>query len=80
MKAADQKPSTICGARLSGGTVCKAIPFDGRTRCHRHGGASTGPKTAEGRKRFSAAQISRWETITAALNAWGDVIPGCDPR
>ena len=53
--------ATECGARLANGKTCKARPAQlfGR-RCRLHGGASTGPKTQEGRDRIAAAQRERW--------------------
>lgn len=57
-----------CGAPArSTGRPCQAPvvwdaqrdrPRNGKCKCH--GGASTGPKTAEGRKRIRAAQKARW--------------------
>ena len=53
-----------CGAYArSTGSPCQAPVVKGRTRCKMHGGLSTGPKTAEGRKRISEAQKRRWQTI-----------------
>jgi hypothetical protein len=47
-----------CLARTRSGGICqlKGNPKNGR--CHLHGGASTGPKTAEGRARIAAAHLS----------------------
>lgn len=39
-----------CGARTRAGTPCKLRPFHANGRCKFHGGPSTGPKTAEGRR------------------------------
>lgn len=40
-----------CGARTKGtGTPCRRLPCR-NGRCKLHGGLSTGPKTAEGRRR-----------------------------
>lgn len=50
----------ICGARMPDGTRCMATPVEGKTRCHRHGGASTGSKTPEGRKRQSEGAKALW--------------------
>ena len=58
--------TNICGARTKDG-VCMNEPVPGMTRCHAHGGASTGAKTAEGRQRQSEAQKRRWDEIRAAL-------------
>jgi hypothetical protein len=48
-----------CGAKTRRGTACarKALA---NGRCPNHGGLSTGPKTAEGRRRISEAQRRRW--------------------
>jgi len=45
-----------CGAKTRKGTPCQssAIP---NGRCRMHGGPSTGPKTAEGRRRCSEARL-----------------------
>ena len=44
-----------CGAKTRVGCPCKS-PAMGNGRCRMHGGASTGPKTAEGKARISAAR------------------------
>lgn len=44
----------ICGARTRKGTPCQCRKLLRKGRCKRHGGASTGPKTAEGRARALA--------------------------
>ncbi|MBY6203172.1 helix-turn-helix domain-containing protein [Maritalea mobilis] len=49
-----------CGARTRKGTPCRAKALPGKTRCKFHGGASTGPRTADGRARISEAQRKRW--------------------
>ena len=44
-----------CGARRkANGEACRA-PAMLNGRCHKHGGAATGPRTAEGRDRCRAA-------------------------
>lgn len=43
-----------CGARRGGGRPCQAVALP-NGRCSRHGGLSTGPKTAEGRASLSKA-------------------------
>jgi hypothetical protein len=43
-----------CGARTRAGTPCKA-PAMPNGRCYRHGGPSTGPRTAEGLQRIKQA-------------------------
>ena len=44
-----------CGAKTRSGAPCAKYPIAGKRRCRNHGGASTGPKTAEGRARIAAA-------------------------
>jgi hypothetical protein len=39
-----------CGARTRAGTACKIRSFWSNGRCKLHGGASTGPKTEQGRQ------------------------------
>lgn len=58
-----------CGARMPDGP-CQELPVNGTGRCRLHGGASTGPKTAEGRKRIADAQVQRWGILQAALTAY----------
>jgi hypothetical protein len=45
-----------CGARTRAGGHCRAKVLDGRRRCRLHGGLSTGPKTAEGKRRCREGQ------------------------
>lgn len=45
----------LCGARTRGGTPCRA-PAMPNGRCRMHGGASTGPRTAEGLARLRVAR------------------------
>lgn len=49
-----------CGALTRKGTPCRCKPLPGKCRCKFHGGASTGPKTIEGRQRIADAQRRRW--------------------
>jgi hypothetical protein len=51
----------ICGARNRKGVPCQCAPLPGKRRCKFHGGASTGPKTAEGKARSLAAMQTGWE-------------------
>ena len=44
-----------CLAQTRRGTGCQKPPMKGKKRCRLHGGASTGPRTAEGRARIAAA-------------------------
>lgn len=45
----------ICGAKTRSGEPCMKYPMQGSRRCRLHGGASTGPKTEEGKARSRAA-------------------------
>ena len=45
-----------CGAGTKAGTPCQRPAVKKTGRCTRHGGRSTGPRTAEGRARIAAAQ------------------------
>ncbi|SRR5260370_30281823 len=53
-----------CNARTRRGTACAALSEVGSRRCRRHGGKSTGPRTAEGKARIGelarARMIARW--------------------
>jgi transcriptional regulator with XRE-family HTH domain len=55
-----QGPWKRCGARSRKGKPCRAKALPGKTRCKFHGGASTGPRTAEGKARIAEAQRKRW--------------------
>ena len=49
------KARVICGARRRrDGQPCQGLSVPGKQRCKWHGGASTGPRTNEGRKRSMA--------------------------
>jgi hypothetical protein len=47
-----------CGARTRAGCPCRAPALRGKARCRMHGGASTGPSTAEGLERLRAARTT----------------------
>jgi len=49
-----------CGAKTRKGSSCTLPVTPGKCRCRFHGGASTGPKTTEGRLRIAEAQRKRW--------------------
>ena len=49
--------SPRCGARTRAGVPCKA-PAMPAGRCRMHGGASTGPRTAEGLERVRKARTT----------------------
>ena len=49
--------STLCAAVIKAtGQRCTSTTLVGRRTCFRHGGASTGPRTIEGKKRCAAAR------------------------
>jgi hypothetical protein len=48
----------------------------GKTRCWMHGGASTGPKTPEGKARVAAAMHEGRRRWVERLKAEGKKIPG----
>ena len=43
-----------CGAKTRSGAPCAKYPIAGKRRCRLHGGASTGPRTPEGKARIAA--------------------------
>jgi hypothetical protein len=55
----------LCGARTRGGRPCHRYPVAGSSRCHRHGGRSTGAQTPEGR----AAQLAGYAAWVAKTRA-----------
>ena len=62
-------PLPKCRAKTRSGGICqlKGNPKNGR--CHFHGGASTGPRTAEGRSRIAAAQYKHGRRSKAFVAA-----------
>ena len=50
-------PGVRCAAKTRKGSPCQRPARLPVGRCRVHGGASTGPRTAEGRARIAAAQI-----------------------
>jgi len=66
-------PCVRCAALTRKGTPCRAKALPGKTRCKFHGGASTGPRTAEGRARIAEAQRKRWADWRAARCGWQGV-------
>ena len=50
-------PGQRCGAKTRGETGCQRPANKKNGRCRLHGGASTGPKTNEGRARISDANL-----------------------
>jgi hypothetical protein len=49
-----------CGAKTRSGHPCLRRGLGRGGRCANHGGASTGPRTPEGRQRVAEAQRRRW--------------------
>lgn len=55
----------ICNAFIaSTGQTCGAPTINGRSKCSRHGGESTGPKTTEGRQRCAEARSVHGQETT----------------
>ena len=50
-------PGQRCGAKTRRGTGCQRPANKKNDRCRLHGGASTGPRTEEGRKLISQANL-----------------------
>mgnify|MGYP001592830945 FL=1 len=63
-----------CGARTRAGGQCASRPVNGKARCRMHGGASTGPRTPQGRRRIGEGARARY--IAAALaDGWVTAAP-----
>ncbi len=64
-----EQPDTVqhnrCAAVFKAtGQRCTATSLEGRRTCLRHGGASTGPRTIEGRRKCAVARtVHGWDTI-----------------
>jgi len=61
--------ASCCAARTRSGKPCRSSPVTGRTRCRMHGGASTGPRAAEGKKRVGDATRRRY-VAAAIADGW----------
>lgn len=57
-----------CGARTRRGTGCQRPANKKNGRCRLHGGASTGPRTEEGRARIAAANLRHGKYIKDKLD------------
>ena len=57
------KPKRLCGAKTRSGHPCRKPALKRKRRCRLHGGASTGPKTAEGKARIGAAQLKHGKYV-----------------
>jgi hypothetical protein len=55
-----------CGAKTRAGHPCRRKGLGRGGRCPNHGGASTGPRTIEGRRRIAEAQRKRWAARRAS--------------
>lgn len=58
-------PGQRCKARTRRGTPCQRPARLSQGRCRLHGGASTGPRTEEGRARLAASKITHGQTTAA---------------
>lgn len=64
-QALPYKDRPTCGALIRIGAMCANRVIPGKTKCHMHGGKSTGPKTAAGKERIADAQRKRWALFRA---------------
>jgi hypothetical protein len=64
--ALPRKQRPACGVRNRRGVACSVRVEPGKRRCRFHGGLSTGPKTAAGKARISAANRARWARYRAS--------------
>ena len=54
---------SLCGAKTRSGHPCRKPTLKRKRRCRLHGGASTGPKTAEGKARIAKAQLKHGKYV-----------------
>jgi hypothetical protein len=66
--------SPRCGARTRAGAPCRAAAMPAG-RCRIHGGASTGPRTAEGLERMRAAKTTHGQR-TAEMERMRKMVRG----
>jgi hypothetical protein len=65
-----KKPGTpVCGAKNRRGEPCQCAPLPGRTRCKYHGGASTGPRSPEGKAKARANLAKAREALARPEHA-----------
>jgi hypothetical protein len=57
-----------CCADTRQGKPCGNRVVPGKRKCRMHGGLSTGPKTAEGKKRIAEAQRAKWERFRSNVS------------
>jgi hypothetical protein len=62
-----QWPGQRCQAQTRTGGPCQKPAMKSRLRCRLHGGASTGPKTLEGRQRISDANTKHGQRTNAKI-------------
>ena len=60
-------PGQRCGAKTRQGTGCQRPANKKNGRCRLHGGASTGPRTLDGRERISQAKIRHGKYMKKTL-------------
>ena len=58
-----------CNAKTRSGGTCQRAGNPMNGRCHLHGGASTGPRTEEGRARIAAAHFKHGGRSKAFVEA-----------
>ena len=68
-RRASRRRRPFCGAKTRQGTPCQARVVEDKARCARHGGASTGPTSAEGRARIAESNRRRAEAKRAEARA-----------
>ena len=66
MKDTDNHKS-LYGAKTRSGDPCRKPPLIGKRECGLRGGASTGPKTAEGNARIAKALLKHGKYVN-----WGE--------
>lgn len=70
MARSRKKPwAVICGARNRQGEPCQCAPLPGKKRCRFHGGASTGPRTPEGKAKARENLAKAREALNSPQHA-----------
>jgi hypothetical protein len=59
-----------CGAKTRRGTLCQCMKLPGKTRCKFHGGASTGPRTAEGKRQSTKNLYKARKVLARKSHEW----------
>ena len=60
-------PGQRCGAKTRRGTACQRPANKQNGRCRLHGGASTGPRTEQGRAKIAAANTTTGQHTKAKI-------------